>query len=338
MTVPVGVIGAGLMGSTHVRTLSASVPDAEVAAVSDAIRDSAERIAREAGVHTVYTEALELIHDSGIEAVVIASPANTHEQFVLACLEAGKPVLCEKPLAASTEAARRVLDAEAALGRRLVQVGFMRRFDPGYVELRARLHRREIGTPVLVYSTHRNATVPAGFGTEMIIKDTVVHDVDTVRWLLGQELVKATALRTRSTSLAAPGVRDPQVVTFETEDDTLVNVEAFVNAQYGYDIRCEIVGESGALSLPRPQPVPMGFQERFASAYARELEAWIASIATGDPAGASAWDGYAASAVCEAAWQAVSSDQPAEVRLVAKPELYDAGRPLIATNPTTAKD
>jgi myo-inositol 2-dehydrogenase / D-chiro-inositol 1-dehydrogenase len=191
---------------------------------------------------------------------------------------------------------------------------------------------------VLVYSTHRNATVPAGFGTEMIIKDTVVHDVDTVRWLLGQELVKATALRTRSTSLAAPGVRDPQVVTFETEDDTLVNVEAFVNAQYGYDIRCEIVGESGALSLPRPQPVPMGFQERFASAYARELEAWIASIATGDPAGASAWDGYAASAVCEAAWQAVSSDQPAEVRLVAKPELYDAGRPLIATNPTTAKD
>jgi myo-inositol 2-dehydrogenase/D-chiro-inositol 1-dehydrogenase len=338
MAVSVGVIGAGLMGSTHVRTLSAAVQDAEVAAVSDAFRDPAERLAREAGVPTVYTDALELIHDPGIEAVVIASPAATHEQFVLACLEAGKAVLCEKPLAATTEAARHVLDAEVALGRRLVQVGFMRRFDPGYVELRARLHRREVGMPVLVYSTHRNATVPAGFDTEMIIKDTVVHDVDTVRWLLGLELVKATALRTRSTSLAAPGVRDPQVVTFETEDGALVTVEAFVNAGYGYDIRCEIVGETGTLSLPRPEPVPMGFQERFASAYARELEAWIVSIDGGEPAGASAWDGYAASAVCEAAWEAVLSGQPTDVRLGAKPHLYDVTRPLTASNSSTAKD
>jgi myo-inositol 2-dehydrogenase/D-chiro-inositol 1-dehydrogenase len=163
----------------------------------------------------------------------------------------------------------------------------------------------------------------------MIIKDTVVHDVDTVRWLLGQELVKATALRTRSTSLAAPGVRDPQVVTFETEDGTLVNVEAFVNAQYGYDIRCEIVGESGALSLPRLEPVPMGFQERFASAYARELDAWVASIAGGDPAGASAWDGYAASTVCEAAWQAVSTGQTTDIALGKKPDLYTSN-PLVA--------
>jgi myo-inositol 2-dehydrogenase / D-chiro-inositol 1-dehydrogenase len=338
MSVQVGVIGAGLMGSTHVRTLTAAVPDAEVAAVSDAVRDSADRIAQEAGVETVYTDALELIHDPRVEAVVIASPADTHEQFVLACIEAGKPVLCEKPLAATPEAARHVLDAEVALGRRLIQVGFMRRFDPGYVELRARLRRQEIGTPVLVYSTHRNATVPPGFATEMIIKDTVVHDVDTVRWLLGQELVKATALRTRSTSLAPPGVRDPQVVTFETDSGTLVNVEAFVNAQYGYDIGCEIVGESGTLALPRPEPVPMGFQERFASAYARELDAWVASIAAGEPAGANAWDGYAASAVCEAAWQAVRSGQPTEVRLDAKPDLYDSSRPLLATNSYPAKD
>jgi myo-inositol 2-dehydrogenase / D-chiro-inositol 1-dehydrogenase len=323
VAVAVGVIGAGLMGTTHVRTLRTDVADADVAAVSDAVRDSAERVAREADVHTVHTDALELIRDPGIDAVIIASPAETHERFVVACIEAGKPVLCEKPLARTPLAARRLLDAEVAVGRRLVQVGFMRRFDPGYLELRARFHRREIGAPVLVYSTHRNATSPASFDTEMIIKDTVVHDVDTTRWLLGQELVTATALRTRSTTLAPPGVRDPQLVTFEAGNGTLVTVEAFVNAQYGYDIRCEIVGESGTLSLPAADPVPMGFQERFAAAYAGELQAWIASIATGEPAGASTWDGYAAASACEAAWQSVLNGRPTAVRRTVMPKLYD---------------
>jgi myo-inositol 2-dehydrogenase/D-chiro-inositol 1-dehydrogenase len=330
MAVSVGVIGVGLMGSTHVRTLNGAVPGADVAAVSDAISDSGERLAREVGVETVYTDALELIGDAAVDAVVIASPANTHEQFVLACLEAGKPVLCEKPLAATPEAARHVLEAEAALGRRLVQVGFMRRFDPGYLDLKARLDRGDIGSPVLVYSIHRNATVPAGFGTEMIIKDTVVHDVDTVRWLLGQELVKATVLKTRSTSRAAPGVADPQIVVFEARDGTHVHVEAFVNAQYGYDIGCEIVGESGTVSLERPEPVPMGFQDRFASAYARELQSWVASIADGDLAGASAWDGYAASTVCEAAWVARTTGQATDIALGEKPELYATTNSLVA--------
>jgi myo-inositol 2-dehydrogenase/D-chiro-inositol 1-dehydrogenase len=317
------------MGTTHVRTLIRAVPTGELVAISDATVETAQRLADEAGIATVYTDALDLIHDPGIEAVVIASPAHTHEQFVLACLEAGKPILCEKPLASTPEAARHVLEAEVALGRRLLQVGFMRRFDPGYLDLKARLDRREIGSPVLVYSIHRNATAPAGFGTEMIIKDTVVHDVDTVRWLLGQELVKATVLKTRSTSQAPSGVADPQIVVFETQDGTLVHVEAFVNARYGYDIGCEIVGESGTLWLERPQPVPMGFQDRFAVAYARELESWVASIADGDPAGASAWDGYAASIVCEAAWHALTTGQATDITLGEKPDPY-ATDPLVA--------
>lgn len=126
--------------------------------VSDAIREGAERLAHEVGVETVYTDALELIGDHDVDAVVIASPAQTHEAFVAACLEAGKPVLCEKPLASSAEAARRVLDAEAALGRRLVQTGFMRRFDPGYVELKSRVDRGEVGAPLL--GTRRIAMQP----------------------------------------------------------------------------------------------------------------------------------------------------------------------------------
>jgi myo-inositol 2-dehydrogenase/D-chiro-inositol 1-dehydrogenase len=226
----------------------------------------------------------------------------------------------------------------------------MRRFDPAYVDLKSRVDAGQVGTPLLAYSTHRNPTVPTGFGSEMIIKDTVVHDVDTVRWLLGQELVRAMVFTPRPTSKAPEGVRDPQVVLFETDKGVLVHVEAFVNAQYGYDIRCEIVGDSGTLALGPPATVhlrqdgregvdvPMRFQERFASAYLHELQSWVASIADGTPVGASAWDGYASSAVCEAAWEALTTGQPTEVRLEAKPELYTGASHLVAANSSTHKD
>jgi myo-inositol 2-dehydrogenase/D-chiro-inositol 1-dehydrogenase len=329
------------MGTAHVRFLSTSVPAAEVVAVSDAIAESAERLAGEVGVGGVYTDALELIGDRGVDAVVVASPGRTHEAFVLACLEAGKPVLCEKPLATTAAAARTVLEAEAALGRTLVQVGFMRRFDPGYVDMKRRIDAGAIGAPVLVHSTHRNPSVPASFDSEMIVKDTVVHDVDTVRWLLGQELVKATVYAARPSSRAPEGVRDPQLVVFETDAGALVTVEAFVNAQYGYDIRCEVVGESGTVSLAPPATVevrreglagidvPVRFQDRFASAYVHELQSWVASAADGTIAGASAWDGYAAAAVCEAAFEALRSGQPVSVGLEARPGLYDDARRLV---------
>jgi myo-inositol 2-dehydrogenase / D-chiro-inositol 1-dehydrogenase len=198
MGLQVGVIGAGLMGSTHIRVLSTSIAAAEVVAVADAVVEAAERMAAEAGVGTVHADALELINDPQVDAVVIASPAETHEPFVLACLAAGKPVLCEKPLAATPAAALRVLEAEVELGRRLVQVGFMRRFDPGYADLKRRLDAGEIGAPVLAHCTHRNPTVPPTFGSAMIITDTVVHEMDTVRWLLGDEITSARVYTPRS--------------------------------------------------------------------------------------------------------------------------------------------
>jgi myo-inositol 2-dehydrogenase/D-chiro-inositol 1-dehydrogenase len=337
MTLQVGVIGAGLMGTTHVRVLGSSIPGAEVAAISDAIAESAERLAGEAGVQRIETDALALIRDPRIDAVIVASPGDTHEAFVLACLEAGKPVLCEKPLATTAEAARHVVDAEAALGRRLVQVGFMRRFDPGYADMKRAIDAGRVGAPVLAHSIHRAPSVPAQFDSEMIVKDACVHDVDTVRFLLGQELVRATVYAPRPTSRAPQGVKDPQVIVFETDAGALATVEAFVNAQYAYDIRCEVVGETGTLSLAPPATVevrseghdgtdvPMGFQDRFRSAFVHEQRSWVASIAEGVPAGASAWDGYAAAAVCEAAYESLLSGAPVDVRLGAKPDLYGAG-------------
>jgi myo-inositol 2-dehydrogenase/D-chiro-inositol 1-dehydrogenase len=341
MGLQVGVIGAGLMGSTHIRVISTAISAADVVAVSDAVSEAAERIAAEAGVGTIHADALELIGDPQVEAVIIASPAETHEPFVLACLAAGKPVLCEKPLAATPAAALRVLEAEVELGRRLVQVGFMRRFDPGYADMKRRLDAGEIGAPVLVHCAHRNPAVPPTFGSAMIITDTVVHEMDTVRWLLAEEITSAHVYTPRRTSRAAEGVHDPLFVVFETASGVLIDVEAFVNAQYGYDIRCEVVGEDGTISLAPPATVhvrragqegvqvPDRFQERFASAYVHELQAWVTAIADNRPAGPSAWDGYAAAAVSQACLDSLETGQSAAVRLQPRPRLYSERGQLV---------
>jgi myo-inositol 2-dehydrogenase/D-chiro-inositol 1-dehydrogenase len=255
-----------------------------------------------------------------VEAVVIASSDDTHEAFVLACLAAGKPVLCEKPLAATGEASLRIVDAEAALGRRLVQVGFMRRFDPGYATVKRALDDGKVGEPLLVHCAHRNASVPATYTSEMLITSSLTHEIDVVRWLIGDEVVSASVHTPRSTSRAANGTQDPQFVILKMQSGVLVDVEVFANAGYGYDIRCELVGEAGTVALETK--VAPSFLERFRLAYRRELEDWVQGFGNGSPAGPTAWDGYAASAVADACLRSLARGRPADVRLAPRPDLY----------------
>jgi myo-inositol 2-dehydrogenase/D-chiro-inositol 1-dehydrogenase len=326
--VNVGVIGAGLMGSTHARLLATAIAGAEVVAISDAVHEQAERVAQELDLGTIHADGMELIANPAVDAVVIASPAATHEPYTLACIELGKPVLCEKPLATSAAAAKRIVEAEAAVGHRHVTVGFMRRYDPGYADLKARLDAGAIGAALLMHCAHRNPSVHPFFDSAMIITDTAVHEIDVTRWLLGEEIVRATVLTPTPTSKAREGLRDPQLLLFETAGGRLVDVEAFVSAGYAYDIRCEIVGEDGTLELLPPATVavrtdnveslaiPPGFRERFGTAYLNELQAWIHAIARAvEPSGPSAYDGFAAAAVCEAAVASLESGRPVDVAL-----------------------
>src|SRR4051794_16930699 len=322
----IGVIGTGLMGSTHVRILGSLVSGATVAAVSDPV--TAEQVAAEHGVGSVHGDPLALIRDDNVDAVLIASPAGTHEALTLACLQEGKPVLCEKPLAASAEAAGRIVEAEAELGRRLVQVGFMRRYDPAYRELKRGLEDGAIGAPLLAHMVHRNAAAPAHFDSPMLITDSVVHEIDVIRWLLGEEIVRATVFAPRASARTKPGLQDPQLAVFETESGRLVDVECFVSSGYGYDIRCEVVGETGTLELTPPAlvtsravagrgvAVDPGFWTRFATAYLHELQAWVSALAAGgEPAGPRAYDGYAAAVVADAAVESLRSGAPVDVAL-----------------------
>ena len=323
MTLGVGIAGTGAMGSAHAATIAAGVPMARVVAVADV--DAARAAAAAAHARSrVHSDPQELIADPAVEAVIVASSDDTHEELVMTCLEAGKPVLCEKPLAATAAASLRIVEAEAAGGRRLVHVGFQRRYDAAYVAIKERLARADVGDPLLMHCTHRNATVPPWYTSEMLITSSLIHEVDAARWLLGEEIAAVTVHTPRPSKLAAAGLRDPQFVVLETDGGVLVDVEVFVNAQRAYHIRCEVVGETGTVSIAQHGGDVMAadFRDRFADAYRREIAAWVDAARGGEPSGAGAWDGHAANVVADAALEAAATGTRAEVRLSERPALY----------------
>ena len=342
MTVGVGVIGTGMIGTQHVHRLSRAVMGSSVAAVFDVATDRAAALAQEVGARAAGSWS-ELVEDPQVDAVLIASPGDLHAEQVLACLAAGKPVLCEKPLATTADDALKVVEAEVAAGRRLVQVGFMRRYDAGFRDVKAAIDGGVIGEPLLAHAVHRNPGVPDTFVGEMSLTDSLVHEFDTFRWLFGQEITATTVVKVRQSPLGAAHLRDPQIVLLELANGAVVDAESFVNCQYGYDVRCEIVGSTGTVALDNPrttmvlgegrrgESVPPDWGVRFGQAYADELQEWIGALAGGATIahGASdAWDGYAASVVAETAVASFAQHARTEVQLVDRPALYDreAGR------------
>jgi myo-inositol 2-dehydrogenase/D-chiro-inositol 1-dehydrogenase len=333
VTLRVGVIGTGNIGTSHARRLSAQISGARVGAVFDVDAARAREVAGEVGA-VAFDRATDLIDDASVDALIIASPGDTHADLALACIAADKPVLCEKPLATTSGAALKVLGAEVAHGRRLIQVGFMRRYDAGYRVVKAAIDDGVIGEPLLVHCVHRNATVPDSFTSDMSLTDSVIHEIDTSRWLLGQEITGTTVVATRRSPLAAAHLRDPQLVLLETEAGVVVEVEIFVNCRYGYDVRCEVVGATGTASLDAPstgavtrdgqraQAIPPDWRVRFGGAYRQELQDWVDSVRAGAARGPSAWDGYAATAVAESCVASLTEGARTGVTLVDRPPLY----------------
>jgi myo-inositol 2-dehydrogenase/D-chiro-inositol 1-dehydrogenase len=340
MTVRVGVVGTGMIGRDHVLRLSNVLAGAEVVAVTDVDPVNASAAVADLPRAVVHPDGQALVAAPDVDAVIVASWGPSHEEYVLACLAAGKPVFCEKPLATSQEACRRILDAEVAGGRRLVQVGFMRRYDPAYRAMKDVVTSGAIGAPLLVHSRHRNPSVPSHYEREMAITDSAVHDFDIVRWLLDEDLVSATVLTPRR-SRHGTDLQDPLLIILRTESGVLVDVETSANSRYGYDIGGEVVGEDGTVALADTNPVvvrreggfagavPAGWRERFVRAYDVELQAWVDALAAGLGAtGPSSWDGYAAAVASDAAVAALRSGDTVEFQLGPAPALYteESGR------------
>lgn len=331
MTVNIGVIGTGNIGTYHVDTLTHHVSGAEVTAVFDVATDRAAEVAARVGA-AAHPSAEDVVGDPAVDAVLVASPGELHAEQVLNCIAIGKPVLCEKPLAPTTAECLKVIEAEVASGRHLVQLGFMRRYDPAYRDLKAVLDSGDVGEALLLHCVHRNPSVYDYFTSDMSLTDSVVHEVDTSRWLLDDEIAAVTVVAGKPSPRAV--IKDPQMVLFEMASGVLVDVESFVNAQYGYDVRCELVGSEGVASMDTPARgtvtrqgtrglhVPADWRERFDDAYHAELQDWVTSLGSGEVHGATAWDGYAATAVAEAGLRARAEGTRVAVEMVDKPAFY----------------
>jgi myo-inositol 2-dehydrogenase/D-chiro-inositol 1-dehydrogenase len=305
-----------------------------VVAVADADAGRAVGVAAQLPAAKAVSSGEELIASDAVDAVVVTSWGPTHEPYVLACIAAGKPVFCEKPLATTQQACRRIVDAEVAAGRRLVQVGFNRRYDPAHRALKQAVDDGAVGAPLLVHCAHRNASVPPHYTRDMSIADTAIHEFDELRWLLDQEVTAVRVFTPRRSSRGGE-LQDPLLVLLEMADGVLVDVEVSVNVHYGYEIRCEVSGETGTVELADPAPVtvrrggavaglvPADWRERFALSYDVELREWVDTVAAGrPPQGPGAWDGFVAQVVSDAALAALSSGSRVAVELPARPGLY----------------
>jgi myo-inositol 2-dehydrogenase/D-chiro-inositol 1-dehydrogenase len=307
------------MGANHARKLAKVVSGSELVAVTDFDAAVAGAVAAELDAR-VHDDGYALIADSGVDAVVIATRDDTHADLVRAALRAGKPVMCEKPLAPTAAECQEVV-AEAALKRPvdLVTVGFMRRFDPPYVALRDRVVGGEYGPPLIAHCVSRTVRTYPGGDSASSITQSAIHELDIVPWLLDSPIVEVSWQHGRS-SVSSGDRQDPQFYLMRTASDVLVTVELFLNARYGYDTRCEVVMETGTSALTLPTQVvtdaerrravdyPADWIPRYSDAYRIELQEWIDSIAQGRPSTlATATDGLRAALVADALVESMNS-------------------------------
>ena len=325
----IAVLGVGVMGADHVARITGRISNARVVVVNDYLAEKAEQVAASVSGARVVGDPLDAIAADDVDAVLLATPGPVHEKQLLACLEHRKPVLCEKPLTTEVETSLEVVRREAELEKPLIQVGFMRRFDPEYQQLKALIDGGELGQPLVMHCVHRNPAVPPSFNSAMIVKDSLVHEVDVTRFLFGEEIASVQIIRPAPNPAAPAGLQDPQIAIFQTTSGRHVDVEVFVTTGVAYEVRTEVVGELGSATIGLDVGVVSktstgrwggqispGFRERFGLAYDIELQRWVDAVRSGvNVAGPTAWDGYAAAAVCAAGVQSLQTGERISVQL-----------------------
>jgi len=312
------------MGADHIHRIEKRIAGAYVSAViePDAVRAAAA--AEDAPNACTYTRIEDALAADAIDAALVAVPGQFHLPVLLPALEAGLPILCEKPLTPDSATSLRVLEAEQRLEKPHIQVGFMRRFDPEYARLRETIASGEAGELLMLHCAHRNASVPEVYVQQMLINDSVVHEFDVVPWLAGSRLKSVEVRYSRRNPAAPERLREPILVLMELEDGMIVDVEMSVNVQFGYQVTTEAVFSRAALRIGDPLADRPGaraehasFETRFAEAYDIEVQCWVDAVRRGDLVdGPNAWDGYLVALACEAGVRALSGG----VHAVARPE------------------
>jgi myo-inositol 2-dehydrogenase/D-chiro-inositol 1-dehydrogenase len=328
------VVGAGLMGADHIERLTSRIVGAEVSAVVDADASRAKKAVEAIPSAVALSNIGQALDREDVNAVLIATPGFLHRDMLLQVRERDLPILCEKPLTPDAQSSWEILEAEQRLGKKRIQVGFMRRFDTEYQRLRAIITSGELGELLMLHCSHRVPEVPQNFTNEMLINDAVVHEFDVIRYLTGEEIKNVQVRLGRASRHSHPGQHSPQHVLLEIENGVLADVEIFVNSKFGYQVATQAVFEEGVVNTGEDGgpyvrtagrwggEITPSFVERFGRAFDTEVQRWVDAARRGEIGGPTAWDGYATAACCEAGVAALRSGEKVKVSLQAKPSIY----------------
>ncbi len=330
----VAVVGAGIMGADHIARIESKTVGAYVSAVIEPDEGRAKAAMSKAPSATWYQNIEAAIAAEAMDAVLIATPGQFHEPVIMPAIAAGLPILCEKPLAPDSEISLRIANAEIASGKQLIQVGFMRRFDAEYMQLRELIASGSKGELLGLHCKHRNPDVPPTFFSEMLIFDSLVHEMDIVRYLTDSPIKSVEIKFFKQNSNSPEGVREPILALFETQSGVLANVEMNVSVRFGYQVKTEAVFENAIAEIGNTGGMRVAFDAelataehvsyttRFAAAYDNEVQRWVNAVHRGTIDGPSTWDGYLAACVVEAGLEAFKTGNKVAVQYSATPTMY----------------
>ena len=328
----VGVVGVGRLGRVYVRDLAGRIPETAVVAVADTNRALADQIAAEFDVPKAYGSAQELIADRDVDAVVVVTPTHTHREIVIAAAQSKKPTFCEKPPAISLAECTAMADAVSKSGT-FFQMGFMRRFDPGYAAAKEKIAQGAIGRPVVFKSTSRDPYRPSleyanPVSSGGILVDMGIHDFDLARWFMGEvETVSAVGGVLAYPEMASIGDIDNAIATLVFADGRLGVIDLTRNGVYGYDISTELLGDAGTVRVGYLRETPIFtmtknniahdtvpyFMERFERAYTLQLQNFAQNVLQDRTPPVAITDGVEALRIALAATAACRKGQPVTV-------------------------
>ncbi len=330
-----GLLGLGRLGKVYARDLSRAIPQARLTAVADPVGEKARLIAAEFEVPHWYSDPIALLDDQEVDAVVIATPTHTHKDLVVAAAQRDKAIFCEKPLSLSLAEAgqmKQVLDGSGVF----FQMGFMRRFDRGYVTAKEKITRGEIGKPVVFRATSRDPFPPSlAYANPQssggLILDMGIHDFDLARWFMGEiKTVYAIGGVLAYANMKTAGDIDNAIISLVFADGRLGVIDLSRNGVYGYDIATELLGTKGAVRIGYLRETPLTvmtknniahdtvpyFMERFAGAYTAQLQNFVDNLLQECQPPVTIDDGIAALRAAVAATNSLHAQQAVEVSSV----------------------
>lgn len=325
-----GVLGAGRIGKVHAATIAAN-PKAKLSYVADAFPAAAEQLAQQTGARVASVE--DIIAASDVDAVLIATPTPSHADLIEAAAKAGKHILCEKPVSLSVDRINQCLDV-VEKNKSTLMIGFNRRFDPNFATVEKRLRNGDVGEIEIVTIISRDPNPPPASYVKSsggLFRDMMIHDFDMARYLMGEEFVVVNALGSAlvDKAIGEEGDVDTAAVQMQTASGRIAVITNSRRATYGYDQRIEVHGSTGMLSARNIQnssvelwnangiagdPVQNFFIERYAQAYANEINTFIDAVDAGNTSPRpSGFDGLQAQKLADAATESWQTGRPVQL-------------------------